>query len=96
MSHLTYGENTYRRLTRENDYRPYLLGEDTSPAGYRFGRFSGRRVRASARGAIRTIVRVLKFMHEALVESRMRRAERELQLQRHSARRLSIRRGIGG
>jgi hypothetical protein len=94
MSHMIHGENRYRELNRENDYRPYLLGEDTS-AGYRFGRFSGGHVRASARRAIRGIVRVCKVMHEALQTSRMRRAERELQLGPHSARSQAIRRGIG-
>jgi hypothetical protein len=95
MSHLTFDENKYRALNRENDYRPYLIGEDISPAGYRFGRFRGGRVRASVRGATRSIVRVFKVMHEALLAFRIRHAESELRLQPHRARDLAIRRGIG-
>jgi hypothetical protein len=91
MSRLTFGENRYREPNRENDYRPYLPGEDTSPGGYGFGRFSGGPIRASARG----IVRMFKVMHEALLASSMRRAERELRLKPHGARDLAIRRGIG-
>jgi hypothetical protein len=93
MSLIVHDENRYHELNRENDYRPYLLGEDTS-AGYRFGRFSGGHVRASG-GAIRGIVRVFKAMHEAMLASRMRRAERELRPKPQSARTLAIRRGIG-
>ncbi|MDQ8729724.1 hypothetical protein [Bradyrhizobium sp. LHD-71] len=94
MSHLIHDESNYHALNRENDYRPYLIGGGAS-AEYRFGRFNRGRIRASARSAIRSIIHIFKVTHETLLASRMRCAERELQLRPHSARNLAIRRSIG-
>ena len=47
MAHFLTGDDKYRDLIYDDDYRSYLVNRVDSP-GYRFGRTNGKRVRGRA------------------------------------------------
>jgi hypothetical protein len=77
MTHLLAGDEKYRGLPYDDDYRSYLITQINSPAEYRFGRTHERR----ARSVLGRLKGYLKTMIEAIARSMLRRTERELQVQ---------------
>jgi len=80
MAHFLTGDDKYRDLTYDDDYRSYLITRRDSPGDYRFGRTHGKRVRVHLRTALRRVAGYLKKMNEAIANSKVRRMERELEL----------------
>ena len=80
MAHfLTNGEE-YQDLIYNDDYRSYLITRSKSADDYRFGRMQGKRFRVHARRALRRMNGYWKSTIEAMVNSKLRRMERELEL----------------
>ena len=74
------GDEKYRELIYDDDYRSYLMARSASSGGYRFGRTQGSRVGARGRAALRRVNGTLKNMIEAIASTKLRRMERELEL----------------
>jgi hypothetical protein len=74
------GDERYRELIYDDDYRSYLMARSNSSGGYRFGRTQGKRVRVRARAALSRVNGSLKNMIEAIANAKLRRMERELEL----------------
>jgi hypothetical protein len=74
------GDEKYRELIYDDDYRSYLAARSHSSGGYRFGRMQGRRFGVRARTALRHVNGSLKNMIEAVANTKLRRMERELEL----------------
>ena len=79
MAHFLTGDDKYRDLIYDDDYRSYLVNRADSP-GYRFGRTNEKRVRGRARTALSRVNSYLKNMIEAIADAKLRRMERELEL----------------
>jgi hypothetical protein len=79
VSFLT-GDEKYRELIYDDDYRSYLVARSHSSGGYRFGRTQGSRVRTRARAALSRVNGSLKNMIETIANAKFRRMERELEL----------------
>ena len=75
MARFLVNDECYRCLVYEND-RPSPRAEFHSPGGYRFGPARGK----SARGNLRRIQGTFRRVIEAIVDSKLRRMERELEL----------------
>ena len=80
MAHFLTSDDKYRDLLHDDDYRSYLGDQSYPPGGYRFGRMRGKRLRVHARSALRRVNGYLKNMIEAIVNAKLRRMERELEL----------------
>ena len=80
MAHFLTGDEKYRNLIHDDDYRSYLITRRDEPSGYRFGRTQGKRVRVYARTALRRVNGYFKTMIEAIASAKLRRMERELEL----------------
>jgi hypothetical protein len=74
------GDEKYRELIYDDDYRSYLMTRSNSSGGYRFGRMQGKRLRVRARAALRRVNGSLKNMIEAIADAKLRRMERQLEL----------------
>jgi hypothetical protein len=81
MTHLLAGDEKYRGLPYDDDYRSYLIPERSSSGEYRFGRTHERRARVHAWTALARFKGYLKNLIETVANSKMRRLERELQVQ---------------
>ena len=75
MAHFLFSDERYRHLVYGDDPRS-SRAEFDSPGGYRFGRVRSK----SARGTLRRIDGTFRRMIEAIVNSKLRRMERELEL----------------
>jgi hypothetical protein len=75
MAHFLVSDERYRRMVYENDPGS-SRAEFHSPGGYRFGRVRGK----SARGNLHSIRGTFRRVIEAIVDSKLRRMERELEL----------------
>ena len=80
MAHFLTGDEKYRDLVHDDDYRSYPGDQSDAPGGYRFGRTRGKRVRVHVRFALRRVNGYLKNMIEAIANAKLRRMERELEL----------------
>ncbi len=80
MAHLLTGDEKYRDLIYDDDYRSYLMAQGAAPGGYRFGRTQGKCVRVHARSALRRVNGYFGSMIEAIANAKLRRMERELEL----------------
>jgi hypothetical protein len=80
MAHFLTGDEKYRNLIYDDDYRSYLVARAQAPGGYRFGRIKGKRARVEARSALRRFNGYFKSVVEAIANSKLRRMERELEL----------------
>ena len=78
MAHFLTGDEKYRDLIDDDDYRSYLVARAQAPNSYRFGRTKAKRVRA--RSALRRVNGYFKSVIEAIANSKLRRMERELEL----------------
>ena len=78
MAHLLAGDDKYRDLIYDDDYRSDLITRRDSSSGYRFGRTHGKRARA--RIALSRVNGYLKNMIEAIANAKLRRMQRELEL----------------
>ena len=76
------GDEKYRDLIYDDDFRSYLVSEDNSLGDYRFGRTHGKHFRVRARSALRRANGYLKGMIEAVASAKLRRMERRLRLRR--------------
>jgi hypothetical protein len=80
MAHFLTGDEKYRDLIYDDDYRSYLMARSAAAGGYRFGSRRGRRARVHARSALRRVNGYFKTIIEAIANSKLRRMERELEL----------------
>ena len=80
MAHYLAGDEKYRDLIHDDDYRSYHVTRSAAPNGYRFGRLHGKRMQVRARSALRRVNGYFKSMIEAIANSKLRRMERELEL----------------
>jgi len=80
MATFLTGDEKYRDVTYDDDYRSYLMTQRDAPGGYRFGRTQGKRVRVHMRTALRRVNGYLKTMIEAIANAKLRRMARELEL----------------
>jgi hypothetical protein len=80
MAHFVTGDEKYRDLIHDDDYRSYRFDKADAPGGYRFGRTERKRVRVHARRALRRVNGYFKSMIEAIANAKLRRMERELEL----------------
>jgi hypothetical protein len=80
MNHFLASGDRHRDLIHDDDSPSYLVSQNRSPAGYRFGRTQGKSVRGRARTALRRANLYLKSMIEAIANAKLRRMERELEL----------------
>jgi hypothetical protein len=74
------GDEKYRDLIYDDDFRSYLADRNNSSGGYRFGRTHGKRFRVRARSALRRVNGHLQDMIEAVANAKLRRLERKLRL----------------
>jgi hypothetical protein len=75
MARFLVNDECYRCLVYEND-SPSPGAEFHSPGGYRFGRVRGK----SARGSLHRVQGTFRRVIEAIVDSKLRRMARELEL----------------
>jgi hypothetical protein len=80
MAHSFTGDDKFRDLSYDDDYRSYLISRRDSPGDYRFARTQMRRDRIRVRNAFRRVNGFLKTMIEAIANSKVRRMQRELEL----------------
>jgi GDP-D-mannose dehydratase len=80
MATFLAGDEKYRDVIYDDDYRSYLMAQRDEPGDYRFGRTQGKRVRVRARTALRRVQGYLKTMIEAIANAKLRRMARELEL----------------
>ena len=80
MAHLLTGEDKFRDVTCDDDYRSYLISRRDSSGDYRFARLQAKRDRIRIRRALRRVNGFLKNMIEAIANSKVRRMQRELEL----------------
>jgi hypothetical protein len=80
MAHFLTGDEKYRDLIYDDDYRSYLTAQRDAPGGYRFGRTQAKRTRVRARTALRRVNGYFKSVIEAIANSKLRRMQRELEL----------------
>ena len=80
MTDSTSGDEKFRGLSYDDDYRSHLIARSVPLSNYRFGGTHGKRVFAHARRAAKRAAGFLKIMHEAIVAAKMRRLHRELEL----------------
>jgi hypothetical protein len=80
MSHFLGSDDEYRDLLYGDDFRAYLMARSQSADGYRFGRTRRKRAGIHARYALRHVTGYFRTMIEAIVNSKLRRMERELEL----------------
>ena len=80
MAHLRTGDEKYRDLNYDDDYRSYLMAQRVAPGNYRFGRTQGNHVRVHARSALRRVNGYFASVIEAIANAKLRRMERELEL----------------
>ena len=78
MAHFLTGDEKYRDLIHDDDYRSDPITRRDPPSGYRFGRTHGKRARA--RIALSRVNGYLKNMIEAIANAKLRRMHRELEL----------------
>jgi hypothetical protein len=78
MAHLLTGEDKFRDLTYDDGHRSDHGSWTNSSNGDRFARAHGRRGRA--RTALRRVSFYLKKIIEAIVDAKLRRMERELEI----------------
>jgi hypothetical protein len=76
MAHFLTGDEKYRDLIYDDDYRSDPITRRDPPSGYRFGRTHGKR----ARIALSRVNGYLKNMIEAIANAKLRRMQRELEL----------------
>ncbi|MEA2918994.1 MAG: hypothetical protein QOJ15_11075 [Bradyrhizobium sp.] len=74
------GDEKYRDLIHDDDYRSYLITRRYEPGGYRFGRTQGKRIRVHARIALRHVNGYFKTLIAAIAKAKLRRMARELEL----------------
>lgn len=87
------GADAYRDLAYGDDCPSHLITEKSSMCEYRFGRTQEKRVRARALIALGRVKGYLWNMIEAAVRSKLRRMERELELQGFGSARSDFRQG---
>jgi GDP-D-mannose dehydratase len=80
MATFPTGDEKYRDVIYDDDYRSYLMTQRDAPGDYRFGRTQGKRVRVHARTALRRVNGYFRTMIEAIANAKLRRMERELEL----------------
>jgi hypothetical protein len=80
MATFLTGDEKYRDVIYDDDYRSYLMTRRDEPGDYRFGRMQGKRVRVHARTALRRINGYFRTVIEAIANAKLRRMERELEL----------------
>jgi hypothetical protein len=80
MAHFLTGDEKYRDLLHDDDYRSYLGDQSDQPGAYRFGRMPRKRVRVHVRSALGRVDGYLKNMIEAIANAKLRRMQRELEL----------------
>jgi GDP-D-mannose dehydratase len=80
MATFLAGDEKYRDVIYDDDYRSYLMAQRDEPGDYRFGRTQGKRVRVHARTALKRVNGYLKTMIDAIANAKLRRMERELEL----------------
>jgi hypothetical protein len=78
MTDLLTSDDKCPDLSYNQDYRWYLITRTESPAGYRFGRAHGKRLRV--RTALSGVNGYLKNMIEAIANAKLRRLRRRLEL----------------
>jgi hypothetical protein len=74
------GDEKYRELVHDDDYRSYLMARSNSSGGYRFGRTRRTGFHTHARAALSRFNGSLKNMIGAIANAKLRRMERELEL----------------
>ena len=80
MATLLTGDEKYRDVIYDDDYRSYLMAQRDAAGDYRFGRRQGKRVRVHARTALRRLNGYFRAMIEAIANAKLRRMARELEL----------------
>ena len=80
MAHSFTGDDKFRDLSYDDDYRSYLISRRDSSGDYRFARTQMRRDRIRIRNAFRRVNGFLKTMIEGIANSKLRRMQRELEL----------------
>ncbi|WMT73299.1 hypothetical protein [Bradyrhizobium sp. Ash2021] len=80
MAHLLTGDDKFRDVTYDDDYRSYLISRRDSSGDYRFARSQTKRDRVRMRNALSRVNGFLRNMIEAIANSKVRRMQRELEL----------------
>jgi hypothetical protein len=84
MAWFLTGDEKCRDLIYDDDFRSYLVSQNDSSPGYRFGRMHRNRVRIRARRTLRRVNGYLMDAIEAVANAKLRRLERRLKALRHS------------
>src|SRR3979409_2416021 len=80
MAYFLTGDEKYRDLIYDDDYRSYLMAQRDTPGGYRFGRTQARRARVHARSGLRRLKGYFKSNRDAAANWKLRRMQREREL----------------